>query len=193
MKILAASLLIGVAWCSGAATAHGLQETEATRTDSFVAGDTSFVWVPQAHVSKAGQGHLPEAASASIDADERHVSAVIGDYVISLDQPRAAGRSITQSAPRTNADGLAVAMNERSGQLVLVPSRIKVFGIQETRARQLAKRGDGEVAYASDIDRTAIIRYASLAQAQAALAEFAKESGVEEASFDVIQHIYTAQ
>jgi hypothetical protein len=194
MKRLAMNFFVGAALCVGTGMAGGIQAADAAVEGSFVSGDTQFLWLPQAHVSKGAQEFSSKVAATSVDAGKSGAAAVMGDYVISLDEPGAfAAKPASQSASVANADGLAVAMNERSGQLVLVPPRIKVFGIQPAKAKRLAKRGGGEVTYASNADRTAIIRYASLAQAQTALAEFAKESDVEEASLDVIQHIYTAQ
>lgn len=194
MKTWVSALFLGLALQASSASAA----TTHADNGMFVAGESTFLWVPDAQIIDMKIASPPNTSSRSTLANlarqgEPEVDARIGNFGIVLAAPSAQkGRRIlaTVAASRDKTD-LAVAINERSGQLVLVPARIKVFGIQPAKAAELAKQSGGELTYASPFDQVAYVKFSTLDAAKAALELFANSQGVEEASFDVIQSTNT--
>jgi hypothetical protein len=164
----------------------------------FQVGDTGFRLVPGAIAVKGDatpppsqQRVMANAAplmGASVDGAVGHV----GPYAIVLPK---AGAGVATARADLAMDGTAgggrqaVAINESSGQPVLVTSRVKVFVSSPALVAQLAKETGGTVVYASDVDGSGVIKYATVDQAMAAQPKIKAAKGVDDAFMDVIQAI----
>lgn len=113
------------------------------------------------------------------------VAARIGPYAVVLDAPAGAARSLATDAERP----IAAAVNERNGRVVLVNPQVKLTGTTPATAKSLAASSGGTIAYTSTVDGSAVITYASVEQAQRALAGLQRSSGVAQAALVVMQAV----
>lgn len=163
---------------------------------------TQFRVVPGvgiAHATAAGAS-TPAArrlATAASNAPDDSLGTV-GPFMI-VPKSAAPASARTASAPTTNAKSAAgtagqedlstfgVAINTRTQQPAVIAPRLKVFAGNAKTIAAIAKATQGTVVYASDIDGSGLIRYASVDQAQAALPAVKANKGVDDAFVDVIE------
>jgi hypothetical protein len=118
----------------------------------------------------------------------------VGPFMIVPKSAAAAARASSAGAgAATDANGkedlgsFGVAVNMRTQQPAVVAPRLKVFASDAKTIAALAKKTQGTVVYASDVDGSGLIRYASVDQAQAALPAVKAGKGVDDAFVDVIE------
>ncbi|UKE70748.1 hypothetical protein K8O61_06930 [Xanthomonas cerealis pv. cerealis] len=155
----------------------------------FQAGRASFRLLPDAVVrstSAMAQTTLQDAEPAARDGDGV-VAARIGPYAVVLN---GSGRIASATDARTaGTSGMRVAINERSGQPVLLTGRLKLFGTTPDVAQALASRSAGSVVYASDIDGSAMLDYGSADAALRAWQQLRDAPGTREVAMDMIQGV----
>jgi hypothetical protein len=168
----------------------------------FNVGSTAFRMVPgvglqnnpaateQSPVLKKNEVAARAAASTSSD-----VLGTVGPYQIVPKPAGTAAAKVSQASAKALAvnpghvetQELGVAVNTRSGQPVAVAPRLKVYAGKASDIAAAAKQAGGTLVYASDVDGSGLIRFASVEAAQAALANVRKAPGVQGASVDVIE------
>ncbi|WP_323123787.1 hypothetical protein, partial [Burkholderia alba] len=132
----------------------------------FQIGDTSFRLVPGAVVQRAA-GPSPDASGksgmrAAGAAGGNGAVAQVGPYAIVLPGAGALGAQGATVGGAAKSAGLAVAINERSGEAVLVPPRLKLFVTNAGLVDTVAKQTGGQAVYASGVDGSGVIKYGSL-------------------------------
>ncbi|OOW88890.1 hypothetical protein Xvtf_11160 [Xanthomonas campestris pv. vitistrifoliae] len=159
----------------------------------FKSGPDMFRMLPGTVVSE----HTPPRNATSAQRSEAKagitgavapgdkVAARIGPYAVVLDAPAGAARSLATDAERP----IAAAVNERNGRVVLVNPQVKLTGTTPATAKSLAASSGGTIAYASTVDGSAVITYASVEQAQRALPGLQRSSGVAQAALVVMQAV----
>ncbi|HEX7814718.1 hypothetical protein [Dyella sp.] len=145
--------------------------------------------MPQAQIIKQT---AEEAELASLDPAGDGATH-IGRYAIIPDGGDARAPGAAMASPMGNADGLVAARNEKNGAIVLVPPRLKVFGITPAKAQALARQTGGKVTLASNRSRSAYVLFSDLEAARAAIGVFSADPTVEEVSFDVIGELNRPQ
>ncbi|MDV2450229.1 hypothetical protein [Xanthomonas hortorum] len=196
---LVVSLLLGCVAVSGLAQAAQYMDANtlsaAATGERFKSGADMFRMLPgsvvaetlpadDAERSAPLSGKARTSATSSVATGK--VAARIGPYAVVLDNTAGAARSAGVSgAERT----LAAAVNERTGRVVLVRPQLKLIGTTPATATSLAGSSGGTVAYASEVDGSAVITYASIEQAQRALPTVQRSSGIAQVSLVVMQAV----
>lgn len=126
-------------------------------------------------------------AESTARAGDGVIAARIGPYAVVLN---GSGRTASASdAGTARTSGMRVAINERSGQPVLLTARLKLFGTTPDVAQALARRSAGSVVYASDIDGSAMLDYGSADAALRAWQQLRAAPGAREVAMDMIQGV----
>ncbi|KAF1004456.1 MAG: hypothetical protein GAK28_03978 [Luteibacter sp.] len=208
MKKTALAIALGLFTAMAAHAQNDYSEAlnKAATGPQFTVGSTTFRIIPDAGIQRAAPSGTAPAASARMNrssgTQSQNADALgsVGPFVIVPRQPGVATQraATSRSAASTktadgNLDAFGVAVNTRSGQPVVVAPRVKVFANDAATSRKLAATTGGEVVQASDLDGSALIRYASVADAQAALAKIKGAKGVEDAQLDVIENFREKQ
>ncbi|KQQ74587.1 hypothetical protein ASF73_09320 [Xanthomonas sp. Leaf131] len=199
MKIaLVVSLLMSCGVASGvaqAAQSADPQVLEAAATGvRFRSGTETFRMLPATVVAQktsavdakraVGPAGVARTGSA-MPSPGGKVVARIGGFLVVLDPPASAARKQAATPERT----LAAALNERTDRVVLVRPQVKLTGTTPATATALAGGTGGSIAYASTVDGSAVISYASIEQAQRAAAQLQGSSGIAQASLVVMQAV----
>ncbi|WP_259151507.1 hypothetical protein [Xanthomonas sp. 3793] len=199
MKIaLFVSLLMGCSVASGvahAAQSAAPQAALAAATGArFRSGTDTFRMLPATVIEqktsavdakrRSGPGGVARKGSATPPPGGK-VIARIGSFLVVLDPPAGAARNQPLAPERT----LAAAVNERTDRVVLVRPQVKLTGTTPATTTALAGGTGGSIAYASTVDGSAVISYASIEQAQRAAAQLQGSSGIAQASLVVTQAV----
>lgn len=204
---LALALVLFAATAAHAQSDYSEALSKAATGPQFTVGSTTFRIIPDAGIQRAAPPGTAPAASArtsrsSAGTQSQNADALgsVGPFVI---VPRQAGTNGVNAASSRSAaaanpadaklQAFGVAVNTRSGQPVVVAPRVKVFANNAATAKKLATTTGGEIVQASDVDGSALIRYASVADAQAALGKIKGAKGVEDAQLDVIENFREKQ
>ncbi|KLD74892.1 hypothetical protein Y886_30080 [Xanthomonas hyacinthi DSM 19077] len=149
----------------------------------FTLGHSTYRLIPGAVVRLRVEARPRDRHMAHAGAG---VVASIGPYAILLGSD---ARNAAQAPPDPSRpdERLAAAINELTEQTVLVAPKLKLFGTTPGVVEALARRTGGTLVYASAIDGSAVIRYASVEAAHAALLQLQNASGVTEVALQVIQ------
>lgn len=164
---------------------------------------TQFRVVPGvgiAHATTAGAG-APAARRLSTAGNTAPDDSLgtVGPFMI-VPKSAAAASARTAGAPSSSNVGTAtgaagqedlssfgVAVNVRTQQPAVVAPRLKVFAGNAKTIAAVARATHGTVVYASDVDGSGLVRYASVDDAQAALPAVKANKGVDDAFVDVIE------
>ncbi|MGV7187601.1 hypothetical protein [Xanthomonas axonopodis] len=194
--ILACLLTLSLA-ATGAAQAAQYMDAKTLRAAAtgvrFKSGQDMFRMLPGTVVSEhtpprnatSAQRSAAKAGITGAVSPGDKVAARIGPYAVVLDAPAGAARSLATDAERP----IAAAVNERNGRVVLVNPQVKLTGTTPATAKSLAASSGGTIAYTSTVDGSAVITYASVEQAQRALAGLQRSSGVAQAALVVMQAV----
>ncbi|AOY62385.1 hypothetical protein ABFO19_15100 [Xanthomonas citri pv. glycines] len=194
--ILACLLTLSLA-ATGAAQAAQYMDAKTLRAAAtgvrFKSGQDMFRMLPGTVVSEhtpprnatSAQRSAAKAGITGAVSPGDKVAARIGPYAVVLDAPAGAARSLATDAERP----IAAAVNERNGRVVLVNPQVKLTGTTPAAAKSLAASTGGTIAYASTVDGSAVITYASVEQAQRALPGLQRSSGVAQAALVVMQAV----
>ncbi|CCG38301.1 putative uncharacterized protein [Xanthomonas citri pv. mangiferaeindicae LMG 941] len=194
--ILACLLTLSLA-ATGAAQAAQYMDAKTLRAAAtgvrFKSGQDMFRMLPGTVVSEhtpprnatSAQRSAAKAGITGAVSPGDKVAARIGPYAVVLDAPAGAARSLATDAERP----IAAAVNERNGRVVLVNPQVKLTGTTPATAKSLAASSGGTIAYASTVDGSAVITYASVEQAQRALPGLQRSSGVAQAALVVMQAV----
>ncbi|CTP90072.1 hypothetical protein XTPLMG730_2693 [Xanthomonas translucens pv. phlei] len=153
----------------------------------FQAGRTSFRVLPDAVVRSTSAMAQTTLQHTEPTAGDGIVAARIGPYAVVLNGSGRIARATDAGAAATS--GMRVAINERSGQPVLLTGRLKLFGTTPDVAQALARRSAGSVVYASDIDGSAMLDYGSADAALRAWQQLRGAPGTREVAMDMIQGV----
>lgn len=210
MKKTAISLVLALFAVTAAHAQSDYSEalSKAATGPQFSVGSTTFRIIPDAGIQRADPTvTTPPAASARTSrttngSQGQNVDALgsVGPFLIVprtpgvTSQKAVSSRSASAAAPgNANLDTFGVAVNLRSGQPVVVAPRVKLFAKDAATARALAKKTGGDIVQVSDVDGSALIRYASVGDAQTALGSIKGAKGVEDAQLDVIENFREKQ
>ncbi|OAX53792.1 hypothetical protein [Xanthomonas graminis] len=153
----------------------------------FQAGRASFRVLPDAVVRSTSAMTQTTLQHTEPTAGDGVVAARIGPYAVVLN---GSGRIASATdAGAAGTSGMRVAINERSGQPVLLTGRLKLFGTTPDVAQALARRSAGSVVYASDIDGSAMLDYGSADAALRAWQQLRGAPGTREVAMDMIQGV----
>lgn len=200
--------LIGIPFLLAAATsAHAADDyakalMAAATGPTITVASTPFRIVPGVGIAPAGSAdpaapatHRLARTAASEPADSLGTVgpfAIVPKATASAQAARASAGTAATTAPsgqigKDDLSTFGVAVNMRTQQPAVVAPRLKVFATDAKTIAALAKQTQGTVVYASDMDGSGLIRYASVDQAQAALATVKAGKGVDDAFVDVIE------
>jgi hypothetical protein len=203
--------LIGIPFLLAAATsAHAADDyakalMAAATGPTITVASTPFRIVPGVGIAPAGSAgsagpaapatHRLARTAASEPADSLGTVgpfAIVPKATASAQAARASASTAATTAPsgqigKDDLSTFGVAVNMRTQQPAVVAPRLKVFATDAKTIAALAKQTHGTVVYASDMDGSGLIRYASVDQAQAALATVKAGKGVDDAFVDVIE------
>ncbi|SDY17594.1 hypothetical protein SAMN04487939_10183 [Lysobacter sp. yr284] len=150
--------------------------------DAFQVGSQRFRVAPAA---------VPAPVSAATDPAK---TVVVAGYEVKLQAPAAANarskRDLSAQAPAPVAAGgaVAVAVADDGGDPVLVMPRLNVYVDDQTVAAALAGRTGGTVTYSSALGGNAVIEYASVDAALAAMKRIQGQAGVKEVAPEIVQN-----
>ncbi|QSQ51283.1 hypothetical protein KAF26_07105 [Xanthomonas translucens pv. secalis] len=188
--VLLALLAISAAAPASAQYADAKALHQAATGARFQGGRASFRLLPDAVVrstSAMAQEASVQRAESTARAGDDVIAARIGPYAVVLN---GSGRTASASdAGTARISGMRVAINERSGQPVLLTGRLKLFGTTPDVAQALARRSAGSVVYASDIDGSAMLDYGSADAALRAWQQLRAAPGTREVAMDMIQGV----
>lgn len=169
---------------------------DAATGSRFLVGESAFRIVPDA-IAVSSQ------SLRSVEASYRATSssfvpsagiAQIGDYTVvlpSADQSLRTHLQAASSVTNSRTDSrYSVAVSESTGLPVLVSPTVIVFASPAT-ANAVAQRTGGKVEHASDVAARAVIRYATVDDAIAALPKITADSSVQQASLGIIESFKT--
>ncbi|AKK68263.1 hypothetical protein [Xanthomonas translucens] len=188
--VLLALLAISAAAPASAQYADAKALHQAATGARFQGGRASFRLLPDAVVRSTSamvQEASVQRAESTARAGDGVIAARIGPYAVVLN---GSGRTASASdAGTARISGMRVAINERSGQPVLLTGRLKLFGTTPDVAQALARRSAGSVVYASDIDGSAMLDYGSADAALRAWQQLRAAPGTREVAMDMIQGV----
>ncbi|MGV1108666.1 hypothetical protein [Xanthomonas translucens] len=188
--VLLALLAISAAAPASAQYADAKALHQAATGARFQGGRASFRLLPDAVVRSTSamvQEASVQRAESTARAGDGVIAARIGPYAVVLN---GSGRTASASdAGTARISGMRVAINERSGQPVLLTGRLKLFGTTPDVAQALARRSAGSVVYASDIDGSAMLDYGSADAALRAWQQLLAAPGTREVAMDMIQGV----
>lgn len=155
----------------------------------FQIGRSTYRLLPDATVRTGPQMAGTSAQRAQVAAADGGgtVVARIGPYAIVLGGNARAGTAAAAQSRAADATALRAAIDERSGQPVVVTGKLKLFGTTPDVARALARRSGGSLVYASDLDGSAMIDYGSVDAAMAASRQLQGAPGTREVSMEIVQ------
>ncbi|MBB5884463.1 hypothetical protein DYQ93_13490 [Xanthomonas sp. LMG 8992] len=155
----------------------------------FQVGRSTYRLLSDATVRTAPQmaGNGTQRAQVAAADGGGTVAARIGPYAIVVGGNARAGTAAAASSHAVDDAALRAAVDERSGQPVVVTGKLKLFGTTPDVARALARRSGGNLVYASDIDGSAMIDYGSADAAMAACRQLQGALGTREVSMEIVQ------
>lgn len=155
----------------------------------FQVGRSTYRLLADATVRTAPQmaGNGTQRAQVAAADGGGTVAARIGPYAIVVGGNARAGTAAAASSRAADGAALRAAVDERSGQPVVVTGKLKLFGTTQDAARALARRSGGHLVYASDVDGSAMIDYSSADAAMAASRQLQGAPGTREVSMEIVQ------
>ncbi|KMM75488.1 hypothetical protein ACP93_11200 [Xanthomonas sp. NCPPB 1128] len=155
----------------------------------FQVGRSTYRLLSDATVRTAPQmaGNGTQRAQVAAADGGGTVAARIGPYAIVVGGNARAGTAAAASSLAADGAALRAAVDERSGQPVVVTGKLKLFGTTQDAARALARRSGGHLVYASDVDGSAMIDYGSADAAMAASRQLQGAPGTREVSMEIVQ------
>jgi len=193
--------LLALVTAAQAADTYSQALTAAATGATIDVASTSFRIVPGVGIAHPTTSGSPAPAISRLASTAGSTPAeslgTVGPFVI---VPKSAVSATTHAAQssvdaRTTSgtkgqedlSSFGVAVNMRTRQPAVVAPRLKVFGSDAKTIAAVAKKTQGTVVYASDMDGSGLIRYGSIDQAQAALPAVKATKGVDDAFVDVIE------
>lgn len=144
----------------------------------FLVGATSFGIVPGALVRKA---------ASNTDGGN---GLKIGPYVVDLASTAGPANVSVQdlASEATQNQGYLVAINRRSGAVVLVTPHLKVFVVSPGQGASLAQLTGGQMLLDSTAGHMVVLGFQNAVQAYAALDKLQHQPGVKGVEIEVIQN-----
>lgn len=187
-KFLLFSVLFGLSTATSlfAADMSGQKQLQQAATGmEFNVGKTKFRMVPTAVVQETSPATDQSTEDQTRSLNSAPPLAQIGPYGISL-SPRLAIQSRALGASPSGA-AYAVAVDQRSGQPVLVAARLRAYNVTSDQAAALAQASNGKVVLFSKPASMAILGYNSPAEAATALGKLKQTAPTQSIELQIVQ------